>query len=146
MGGDEYRLDGLAVPGTIDQLHDLLERVGAEHPDVPAGDLSMFETAVVEIAGNIVEHGRPPGKVRYTFSLHVRPDRLVGVLSDSGARVDRDVVDRARSHTPDPDDEQGRGLPLANAALDVLVHDHDGCGNRWLMTRLRRDAEGGPEG
>jgi serine/threonine-protein kinase RsbW len=57
----DYLLEGLAVPESLNLLHDLLERVGREHPDLDAGDLMMFETAVIEVAGNVVEHGRPPG-------------------------------------------------------------------------------------
>jgi hypothetical protein len=28
---------------------------------------------VIEVAGNVVEHGRPPGKVQWSFHLEVRP-------------------------------------------------------------------------
>jgi hypothetical protein len=33
----DYLLEGLAVPGSLNLLHDLLERVGREHPDLDAG-------------------------------------------------------------------------------------------------------------
>ena len=75
MAGD-YRVDTLAVPETINLLHDLLARVRAEHPDVQSTDLMLFETAVIEIANNVVEHGMPPGTIKYSFTLEVEPDRL----------------------------------------------------------------------
>jgi serine/threonine-protein kinase RsbW len=45
----------------------------------------LLETAVVEIHGNVVEHGRPTGEAVYAFELEVHPDRLVGVLAHTGS-------------------------------------------------------------
>lgn len=133
MDGD-YLLEGLAVPQTLHELHDLLDRVGSEHPDVLSDDLMRFETAVIEIAGNVVEHARPKGKVTYTFALHVRPDRLEGVLDDGGQPVsDSDV-----SAMPDQWSEDGRGLPLARAALDELRYEREASRNLWRMIKRRR--------
>ena len=70
MDGD-YRVDTLAVPETLNLLHDLLDRVRDENPDVEATDLMLFETAVIEIANNVVEHGRPPGTIRYLSLIHI---------------------------------------------------------------------------
>ena len=36
----EYLLEGLAVPESLNLLHDLLDRVGSEHPDIDSGDLA----------------------------------------------------------------------------------------------------------
>ncbi|MBM6405292.1 ATP-binding protein [Phycicoccus sp. CSK15P-2] len=135
MAGD-LRLSGFAVPEGIEALHDLLERVGSEHPDLAALDLSMFETAVIEIANNVVEHGLPPGEVRWSFAVEVRPDRVVGVLTDDGQALPegRPVAD---AEMPDVLAEDGRGLPLAHAVLDELDYTRDGRTNVWTMVRRR---------
>jgi serine/threonine-protein kinase RsbW len=133
MAGD-YRLDGLAVPAVLKELHGLLERVGREHADVPAEDLMLFETAVIEIAGNVVEHGRPPGEVPYAFELTVHPDRIEAWLSDTAQAV---VVSDEPSMPPELA-EEGRGLALADLALDELTYRREGGENRWHMTRRRR--------
>ncbi len=131
MAGD-YRIDGLAVPESLGLLHSLLEQVAADHPEVSPDDLMLLETAVIEIAGNVVEHGRPPGEVRYAFTLAVLPDRLEAVLTDTGEEVPD--PDDAR---PMPDDweETGRGLPLARAALDELSYARGAEGNLWRMVK-----------
>lgn len=139
MPGD-YAVATLAVPESLDLLHELLERVSREHPDVSPDDLMMFETAIIEIAGNVVEHGSPAGQVVYEFSLEVRPDRLEAELIDNGqvfADLDNaDVVDGARL-PDDALDEAGRGLFLAVAVLDVLRYSRTDGRNVWQMVRRR---------
>ena len=86
-GEPTYTAEGVAIPDSIDELHALLATVAENHPDVNAEDVSMMETAVIEIAGNLIEHGRPPGQVNYRLVLTVYSDRLEGVLSDSGEEL-----------------------------------------------------------
>jgi serine/threonine-protein kinase RsbW len=131
----EYVLEGLAVPESLDLLHDLLERVGREHPDLDGGDLMLFETAVIEVAGNVVEHGQPQGRVSWTFRLAVLPDRLEGSLSDSGEEYPGGTWG-----TEMPDDllqEDGRGLALATAVLDRLDYRRADDVNHWTMLKQR---------
>ncbi|HET6919786.1 MAG TPA: ATP-binding protein [Jiangellaceae bacterium] len=131
----EYAVEGVALPDTLEQLHLLIARVAVDHPEVGAEDLSMLETAVIEIAGNLIEHGRPPGEVRYTFTLRVHPDRLIAVLSDSGEAL---PVSLSQPSMPDELTEDGRGLFLAHAVLDTLDYARPVEANTWEMTRLRR--------
>ena len=139
MTGD-YELRGLAVPGSLDLVQDLLVLVRSEHPDISETDLSMFETAIAEIHGNVVQHGRPEGQVTYAFSLTVRPDRLVGFLADTGEPA-TDLSDLAPVEEMA---ESGRGLWLAHATLDELLYARTGNRNTWKMTRLRSSSTPGP--
>ena len=132
MGG-EYRVDTLAVPETLNLLHDLLDRVRDENPDVEATDLMLFETAVIEIANNVVEHGRPPGTIRYSFTLDVESDQLLGHLRDGGP-----PLEESERAMPDTDSETGRGLALARVALDDLEYERVDGHNEWTMVRRRR--------
>src|SRR5690349_3804625 len=129
----EYRVDTLAVPETLNLLHDLLDRVREEHPELESTDLMLFETAVIEIANNVVEHGRPPGTVRYTFVLDVDNDKLLGHLSDGGP-----PLEESEHPMPDVESEDGRGLALARVALDDLEYHRVGDHNEWTMVRRRR--------
>jgi serine/threonine-protein kinase RsbW len=133
----EYTLRGLAVPESLDLLHTLLERVRADHPEIDEVDLSMFETAIVEIHGNVIQHGSPPGQVVYAFELRVHDDRLVGILADTGNPVpDLSQLDEL----PDGLAESGRGLWLAKATLDELEYVRAGDRNTWRLVRRRSDA------
>ncbi|GAB2455991.1 ATP-binding protein [Xylanimonas ulmi] len=127
----DYTLEGFAVPAEIDHVHALLERVGAEHPEVDPTDLMLFETAVVEIANNVVEHGRPRGEVRWRLSLTVSADEIEAELLDSGQEFVADL------DTPMPDllAEGGRGLPLAGALLHRIELVRLDDANHWRMVR-----------
>ncbi|HET9501217.1 MAG TPA: ATP-binding protein [Marmoricola sp.] len=137
MAGDQYSIDGLAVPEGIEVLHDLLERVAAEHPGLPTADVMMFETAVMELAGNVVEHGRPSGEVRWHFELAVLSDALEARLSDSGEEYAAQWSDTM----PDELAESGRGLPLASAVLDELHFARTSEVNVWTMVRRYQPQE-----
>jgi serine/threonine-protein kinase RsbW len=93
----------------------------------------MLETALIEIAGNMVEHGTPPGQIRYTFSLEITDEHLHGLLVETG-----DPVRVGQGGPLQHDDlaESGRGLGLARAALTELRYERRGDTNAWLMTRL----------
>jgi serine/threonine-protein kinase RsbW len=131
----EYYLEGLAVPESLNLLHDLLERVAQERPDLDPGDLMLFETAVIEVAGNVVEHGQPQGRVAWTFRLSVLPDRLEGTLADSGEEYPGGTWGTAMP--ADLMSEHGRGLALATAVLDDLGYQRSGEVNHWTMVRRR---------
>lgn len=134
MTGD-YLLEGLAVPESLNLLHDLLDRVGREHPEIDSADLMLFETAVIEVAGNVVEHGRPQGSVAWTFRLEVLEDRLEARLSDRGEEYPGGTW--GTTMPADPMQEDGRGLALATAVLDDLSYERRDDANHWRMVRER---------
>ncbi len=127
---DDYEMAGLAVPESINELHDLLERVAADHPHLDPGDLMMFETAVIEVAGNVVEHGRPKGKVVYRFTLGVRPDRIVAHMREAS-----DAIPQFSQDSADQLDESGRGLALSRAVLDEMSYRRADGENIWTLVR-----------
>lgn len=141
MDGDPrvYSLEGFAVPSELDRVHELLERAGAENPHVDATDLMLFETAVIEIANNVVEHGRPHGEVAWRLDLRVDAGEITVDLHDSAqaALVDLDQT------MPSQDEESGRGIPLANALLDEISITRIAQGNHWHLVRRFADPLGG---
>lgn len=130
----EYTVSGLAVPESIELLHGLLAEARADHPSLREGDMSMIEMAVIEIAGNVVQHAPPGLTVVYSFVLDVLDDRLVGVLTHSGPAVE---LDGAPAMPDDLMAESGRGLALAEAALHELRHEFTDDQNVWTLVRRR---------
>lgn len=130
-GESPYLLEGFAVPDQLDAVHDLLARAAGEHPDLDPMDVMLFETAVIEIANNVVEWGRPEGKVRWRFTVRVREDEIEAELDDTG----ESFIPRQGRAMPDEEAEGGRGLPLAEALLDQIEFKRMGDTNHWHMVR-----------
>jgi serine/threonine-protein kinase RsbW len=109
-------------PESLELVHDLLEEWWIAVGEVPMRRRFAFETAVIEIAGNVVEHSRrldgAPGR-RFSLVLDADARTLHARFEDNGlpAQVDLSTVTMAGL-----DDEDGRGLALAVASLDRLEH------------------------
>src|SRR6476659_5709935 len=126
-------LSGPATPEMLDLVHAVLERLWADHDDVSQGDRARFETAVIEILGNIVEHAyrldpsddpNDESARRFDVYLVATDEELVAAFGDNGM--------------PDEDAESGRGLALAAAAVDDLFYERVQGRNHWRLLCVRR--------
>lgn len=133
-GAAELRVEGPAEPVWLDQVHAALDRLWTAGTEVPELDRIRFETAVIEIATNIVRHAVPagPGPVHAAVLLRSAPPRLEAELSDDGAAVPVDL-------DPAPVDdlaESGRGIALVKRTVDTLTLDRAGGRNTWRLARV----------
>ncbi|HEY0950129.1 ATP-binding protein [Nocardioides sp.] len=138
---DEGRveLSAPATPEMMQMVHAVLEQLWSNHEDVAMADRIRFETAVIEILGNIVEHAYrlEPGESerRFDVSLSATEAALVASFGDDGMPVSIDLSDVTM---PDEDAESGRGLALAMAAVDELSYDRASGRNHWRLTCVRQ--------
>jgi serine/threonine-protein kinase RsbW len=96
-----------------------------------------LETAVVEIATNIVEHThRAEGTTGRRFSLEFSASEteVTAIFVDNGMPAD---IDLSTVTMADVDDESGRGLALSLAALDSLDYRHADGRNVWTLVCRR---------
>ena len=84
-----------AAPDDLNQVHELLLEVWRQAPEVPENDRVCFETALIELAANVIRHaGRGIG-VRCRLSIEVTPDEVAAItapkrevtLTATGARL-----------------------------------------------------------
>jgi len=127
-------LQARADPDCLSRVHDVLTALWADAPDVADTDRIAFETAVAEVAANIVQHAAAEGAVDFDLEVRAFPDRLEALFADNGLAADVDVAAPA---LPDEMAESGRGIALAWAALDELSYQRDGAVNRWRLVRRR---------
>jgi serine/threonine-protein kinase RsbW len=130
-GDKEYVLEGFAVPDQLDAVHTLLARAADDHPELDPMDVMLFETAIIEIANNVVEYGRPEGEVRWKFTIRVREDAIEAGLDDTG----QTFTPSQGNDMPGEDAEGGRGLAIAEAVLDQIEFTRVGETNHWRMVR-----------
>lgn len=117
----------------LEQIQQLIAQARSDHPGLPASDLIRFETAVIEVAENVVRHGQPLGQIHIDFTLVIGSDRIAATLCDTGDEFTPDLA----AEMPDPDllVESGRGLPLARKLLHELDYQREDNRNIWTMAR-----------
>lgn len=128
----------LRLPGTLaclDAAQDALAEMWTEADDVDPTDRMLFETALVEILGNVVEHARTPDGeiVDVDLQMAVHPDRVEARVQDNGTPP---PSERNGNLPEDELAEGGRGFALASAVADV-AHTRLENGNIWVVVRRR---------
>lgn len=138
---DRISLMARADPEIMDLVHAVLGQLWASHADIPEGDRIRFETAVMEVLGNIIEHAYEldsdtpaAGARRFQLVVGVTPESVFATFGDNGEPSELDLSDVSM---PDMFAESGRGLPLAKAALDELDYERQDGRNIWTLVRHR---------
>ena len=117
-----------AGPDCLDSVHEQLAALWSEAPEVEARARMRFATAVAEIVGNVVEHGRTPAGSAPHMLLELRTGDagLEAHLEDDGVALPEEP-----GAPVDEMSESGRGLELARAAADAVVYERVDGRNRW---------------
>jgi serine/threonine-protein kinase RsbW len=114
----------------LEAVHSALARFWSLIQDPPDEQWRlMFEIAVAEIAANIVEHANPPA---ITIRLRMAASSVVAEFTDSGtgwsgATGPAAILDQLS--------ERGRGLALAQSAVDEVAYERHGRVNHWRLTK-----------
>lgn len=126
----EADLDGPDGAVVLDRVHDALERLWRSAGDVGETDRIALETAVVEVAGNVLRHGRDGGG-RHLL-LRADAGGLVAEITQPGPppAVDLDTA------MPGVDAESGRGLALTRMLVDLTCSERGGA-TLWTLSRPR---------
>ncbi|MBD8704024.1 ATP-binding protein [Frigoribacterium sp. CFBP9039] len=133
-------IDVAAVPESIDLVQNTFEAwwtaLGIDSMEVRF----PFETAIVEIAANVIEHSIVADGAegiegrRFTLELRAEDERLTAVFNDNGLPAEIDLSDVSMA---DLDDEGGRGLALAMLSLESLDYTREGGRNIWTLVCRR---------
>ncbi|KQO81611.1 MULTISPECIES: ATP-binding protein [unclassified Frigoribacterium] len=133
-------IDVAAVPESIDLVQNTFEAwwsaLGIDSMEVRF----PFETAIVEIAANVIEHSiRADGLEgvdgrRFQLELRAEDERLTAVFNDNGLPAE---IDLSNVSMADLEDEDGRGLALALLSLESLDYTHEGGRNIWTLVCRR---------
>ena len=117
----------------LDVLHESVEELRRVlGRDAHDRALIHLETALGEIGGNVLTHGRPRGTTRpVEYALRVHDGEAVASLVDFGPPVHEQL----RREMPGHDDEDGRGIAIARSLLDELGYERDGDLNRWRLVK-----------
>ena len=119
-------------PDDVNAVHELLERVWGSSAGVSDLDRFSFETALIELASNVIRHADGGEGVSCRLAVTVHGDRLEATLMDTGEPGDIRLSD---ADLPDDLSESGRGIPLIRASVEVVEYDREADANRWFISR-----------
>jgi serine/threonine-protein kinase RsbW len=142
--GSRFSLRAAAVPESLDLVHDLLGELWEGEPGIELMDRIRFETALIEVASNIIEHSRPASAdpVRFVLALECEPERLYAEFTDNARPAG---IDLSGAELPDDLSASGRGLALAKVALDQFSYAKEDDGNRWTLLCRRKSQATAPQ-
>lgn len=119
-------------PDDVGLVHELLNTVWEKVPDTSKRDRFSFETALVELASNVIEHADDGDGVTYTITIKIHADEVEAEVVDSGKQADVELEDHSM---PDAHAESGRGIPLIMALVDHFSYDRTDGLNIWNIRR-----------
>lgn len=119
-------------PDTLNRVHDLLAKVWVDSPQISTIDRASFETALIEVAANVIQHANNGNAVECTVAIDASDGVITATLIDTGRESD---IELAGARMPDATAESGRGLAIVKALVDEVVYDSDGNVNYWRITR-----------
>ncbi|WP_166788320.1 MULTISPECIES: ATP-binding protein [Cryobacterium] len=121
-------------PDDIDTVQDFVQRVLEPHSDIVDIDRFAFETALVELASNVIQHAAAGTGITCVLSIHADDHELSARISDTGTAG---AVTLSGPVLPDDLAESGRGLALIQMLVDSVHFERVGDRNVWTISRAR---------
>lgn len=122
-------------PDNVDLVHELLSSVWEKAPNTSNRDRFSFETALVELASNVIKHADAGDGVTYTITIKIHDDAIEAEIVDSGQQMHVELDEHS---LPDDLAESGRGIPIIMALVDHISYDRNENLNTWNIKRKFR--------
>lgn len=117
---------------SIDRVLDELMDVWRRNPWVGEFDRMAVQTAIVELATNIVRYALPDADDTAELTVVIAEGKLRADVTDHGPRFTGALHDLAM---PDPLAESGRGLGVIAALMHTFSYTRSADGNHWMIVR-----------
>jgi serine/threonine-protein kinase RsbW len=129
----ENKITFRTPPDNINVVHSALESFWSEE-SVDDMDRMMFETALVELVSNVIQHGTSSTTIICALTLSSDEEILKADLEDSASppRIDLSARDM-----PDEFAESGRGLAFIQALVDDFDYHRVADRNCWTIAKRR---------
>ncbi|QJU53144.1 ATP-binding protein [Herbiconiux sp. KACC 21604] len=119
-------------PDDVDAVHEFLESVWEANPHVGELDRMAFETALIELASNVIQHAAGEGGVTCVLTVLADESGLSASLADT---ADAGGIVLMNREMPSELAESGRGIALIQALVDDLRYERVDERNVWTITR-----------
>ncbi len=125
-----YQRNLTAPPEDVDSVHDFLQTIWTENPEIPAKEKIRIETAIIELAANIILYSETTAGVIFNITVSTSKDNLEASISDNGELFSLELD----SHImPEDYAESGRGIPMVKSLVDKFEFDSSDGRNTWRI-------------
>ncbi|MBC7725821.1 MAG: ATP-binding protein [Burkholderiaceae bacterium] len=121
-------------PDGVEKVYRALAALWEDRTDVNEEERMMFETALIELVSNVVQHASSTTTVMCELGLEATERILRAVLVDT---AEPPLVDTQRRAMPDEFAESGRGIPFIQALVDSFDHEREQGRNVWTIAKHR---------
>ena len=118
----------------INVVHAYIERVWAAHDDLDVMDRLRFETALIELAANVIQHADDGNGIIADIAIVVDGDLIKATISDSSPAG---LVDLSMREMPDELAESGRGIAFIQRLVDIFHYERRDDENLWVIQKRR---------
>jgi len=119
---------------SIESVCEGLSELWRCHPGVGSLDRMALETALIELATNVVRSAPDDGPRQVEVQLAVTPREVRAEVTDQGPEF-RGHLDHFA--LPGAYAESGRGMAVIDALMDVFEYDRIPAPNRWIPAHNR---------
>lgn len=113
-------------------VHDFLKGIWGENPHIAIRDRYSIETAIIELASNIVLYSVATPGITCEVVIEIDAESIKATISDNGDLADLEIDEHIM---PDEFSESGRGIPLIRALVDEFTYENLGKKNTWKILR-----------
>ena len=134
MTTHETSLRFSSPPTDVDAVHDFLEGIWQADPSIDEMDKMAFETALIELASNVIQHADTGDGVTCVMSVSAENGLLQASFSDT---AEAGGFKMRTATMPDELAESGRGLAFMQMLVDDVRYERIGDRNVWSLTKKR---------
>ncbi|MDP9028719.1 MAG: ATP-binding protein [Actinomycetota bacterium] len=113
---------------SINQVHEGLAELWRRHPRISGADRMAFETALIELATNVIRHSLRAESADTELRLAVGVTELSAEIIDNGPEF-RGYLDHFA--LPGLSAESGRGMAVIDSLMDVFEYTRVPAQNSW---------------
>jgi serine/threonine-protein kinase RsbW len=121
-------------PDGVDAVHTALASLWTERADVDEMERMMFETALIELASNVIQHASSNTTIICHLEISANDTTLSAILTDS---ADPPHIDTGAREMPDEFAESGRGIAFIQALVDQFDYRREPGSNVWTISKNR---------
>lgn len=128
----KYRRHLIVPPDDVNAVHEFMEIIWVANPHIPQRERIYFETALIELVGNIISYSVSKTDVKCEVVIETSENRIDATISDNGETAN---VELEGHEMPGALEETGRGIALIKILVDEFSLDTSKKLNTWRLSK-----------